>query len=165
MIKQQQIPSFFLLEILIYSICLVLFVGLLVTIGINLFISQVFLSSLSYPSYVYTFHQINGILFLSAVGMLFFFVASCHTFFRCVPVFSVRKKPVSKLEFLTTFLDTFFQQWSLVVLLILLLWVGWGFVAKSLLPFTKQTPLYENRAEYRLENRIQFSPYVELKES
>ena len=155
MTKQQQFPSFFLLEILLYSICLVLFVGLLVTVGINLFISQVFLSSISYPSYVYTFHHVNGVLFLSAVAMLFFFVASCNTFFRCVPVFSVRKKPVSKLAFFTTFLDTFFQQWSLVFLLVILLWVGWRFVA----------PFYENRAEYRLEHRIQFSPSIELKES
>jgi len=156
MTKQQQFPSFFLLEILLYSICLVLFVGLLVTVGINLFISQVFLSSISYPSYVYTFHQVNGVFFLSAIAMLFFFVAFCNTFFRCVPVFLVRKKPVSKLEFFTTFLDTFFQQWSLVLLLIVLLWVGGRFVLTS---------LYENRVEYRVAPRIQFAPSIELKES
>lgn len=172
--KQQALSGFFVLEILIYSICLILFLGLLATVGINTLLSHVLLSSSGEASYMQRFTTFTGILFWSATVLLLLFVTSCNTLFRCIPAVSLSKKPVSKIAFLTTFIRTFFRQLSFVIVLVVLGWAGGQVVINnlyttltgSLMPVVQQTEFYENRAEYyQKEEPFEFSPKASLKES
>ncbi|MBP9719538.1 MAG: hypothetical protein KBD46_03635 [Candidatus Levybacteria bacterium] len=164
--KNQQVQSFFLLQILVYAISLVLFVGLLATVGINLLLSHIFLSSFTEVSYIQTFAKMNGVLFSCAIVILFLFTALCSTFFRWVQLLSLTKKPVSPVLLFTKFLRVFVYQWGFFIALVVLSWVGGELVMRHLSPVVRQESLYDNRAEYYEKvTPLEFVPEGRIKES
>jgi hypothetical protein len=173
--KQQNTESIFFFQIVVYGTCLVLFLGLLATVGVNMMLSHLFLSSVSEPSYIQTFTQVNGLLFWIGLGMIIFFTMFCSTFFRWVQVLSLTKTPMSKKGLFTKFFHTFVSQWGVVFLFVLLCWVGGKFMgsyvygvitSKMTLPVIPQTS-YENRADYypKQPEPIKFSPPTAVLES
>lgn len=163
--NEQQTQSIFFLQVLAYGTCFVLVVGLLATVGKNMLLAQVLLTSTTDTAYIQKFAHVNGTLFWWALAITFSFMAFCSTFFRWVQLLPMTKKPLSKKNLFTKFLHVFVTQWGLVIFLVLLCWSGGRFVVRYMTPVIQQESLYENRAEYRLEHRIQFSPSIELKES
>ena len=167
--KDNNIQSLFFLQVLVYGTCFLLFVGLLITVGMNMFLSEIFLSSFTQSSYMHTFSQLNGTLFWSVSTLLFFFTAFCSTFFRWVEGTSLREKPVTKMILFTKFLHAFVSEWGFVIVLVVIMWVSGKFILTHLsrtITASYGIPLYDNRAEYDPKpDRIKFSPDTALRES